>query len=107
MESFENWMNFLVSRKANGLPLKEYSDLFAKLVWMTDDNGSSICKVIENWLLSEDLIRIEIALRFEEVFPFSSCEEMVSNLEHLKNKFPQFTVLCDEKIKKRPAQRDV
>lgn len=46
------------------------ADILGILIWSTDDNGSSILRIAEKWLIeAQDLRRMQVALNLD-VYPF-------------------------------------
>lgn len=84
-------------------------DILGRLVWMTENNGHSICEALRNWLLNGDRQRATIALRFDEVFLWDSESEMERLLCPLAERFPSVVEDCisalDRWLKQFPNAR--
>ncbi|TDY88456.1 UNVERIFIED_ORG: hypothetical protein DFO49_4074 [Herbaspirillum seropedicae] len=83
------------------VPFELVCILFDLLAWRTDDNGSSVRRATERWLIEgRDERRMLIALHLE-AYPFISEEEMVEVLSKLKSTNPQITHRCAELVRMR------
>ncbi|WP_157545528.1 hypothetical protein [Hamadaea tsunoensis] len=81
-------MNFLVDGRAPNLPATAFSDLFTRLSWMMEDNGSEIEKVTREWLRTGDEYKAEVALNITEVAPADSMSELVNLMNDVADRFP-------------------
>ena len=79
--------------------------LFNLLAWRTDDNGASVTRAAERWLIEGiDDRRMLVALHFE-VYPFVNEEEMVKVLSSPKSTNPQIMCRCKELVRERTQRR--
>lgn len=80
------------------------ADLLGILVWSTKDNGSSISRQSERWLVEGvDSRKVQVALHLE-AYPFEELEQMKQVLGRLALAMPQFAERCRELIQQRQAE---
>ena len=83
------------------IPWEIVADLFAILVWSTNDNGTELCRTAEHWLLqANDLRKIQIALHLDS-YPFLTFAEMEKALTNVARRFPQCGARCEQLISER------
>jgi hypothetical protein len=88
-------MNSLFEHRAKNLPAAALANVFDHLIWCLDDNGASIVAVREQWLLSEDRERVEIALAMEETYPFATTAEMQAAFARISLMWPSLHARCE------------
>jgi hypothetical protein len=88
-------MDTLFAHRASGLPPEGLSEVFDRLVWCLDDNGSALLEVCEQWLVSGERARVEIVLAMTEVFPFRERAAMEAVLERVAAAWPDLAERCD------------
>ncbi|MBU2707726.1 hypothetical protein KCM76_17165 [Zooshikella marina] len=89
-------MAYLLSRLVTGLPVSELANVFDCLIWCMDDNGADIEAVRQEWLLSDDKRKVEVALSMSETYPYDSRQELIDGLKLIKNKWPDLEPKCNE-----------
>lgn len=89
-------MEYLIGHRVAGVDPSSFSDVFERLTWLQADNGSSIRSVLTEWLESDDLFRVKVALGLEEAFLFDSREDMVEAFEKLGRRWPELKGRCLE-----------
>jgi hypothetical protein len=94
----ENIAEYLFSRRARDLPPKALAEVLDRLVWTMDDNGKEIRQALRKWIESDDLERIRIALTCNEVFLYSTRQEMMDAFNSVCHRFPELRRACDEII---------
>lgn len=65
----EEMMEFLFERRAPNLPPAGLAEIFDRLLWCMDDNGSEVDQVIRKWVTGEDEAKVRIALAMSETYP--------------------------------------
>jgi hypothetical protein len=90
----EDFIDFMVDNSCGNLPLDAISEVFDRLIWCFADNGCAICEQLKIWVQSDDPKRVEIALRFNEVFIFENVQEMKIILLSVERKYPYLSDLC-------------
>jgi len=72
----ENLADRLLADIPDSISFRQVARLFDFLAWQTDDNGSTMTRTAERWLVEgTDLRKIQIALNLE-VYPFADEHEM-------------------------------
>ena len=83
------------------VPWEVVSDILGILIWSTEDNGSSIMRTAEKWLLdAQDLRRIQVALNLD-VYPFKTNDQMQRVLTEVVQRFPEVDMFCRALIDSR------
>lgn len=94
----------IVSEVAASVSWEVIADLLGILEWSTKDNGASIHRQAEQWLLNaHDVRRIQIALHLD-VYPFQEFEQMKQVLERLALAKPEVAARCEALIRQRQAE---
>lgn len=76
------------------VPWEVAADILGILIWSTDDNGSSIMRTAEKWLIkAQDLRRIQVALNLD-VYPFETNDRMQQVLTEVAQRFPEVALIC-------------
>lgn len=88
MMNTEEFMVFLVERKANELPPEALAEVFDKLIWCMDDNGIEISAVQRKWLVSQERYLVQVALHMKDACPFQTLGDLFESLEKATNNFP-------------------
>lgn len=94
MTSCKDALNFIVDHHAKGLPLDAISEVLDRLVWIFADNGAEIATLREEWLDGDDVIRLEIALRMQDLFPYNDRPTMILKFDRIKRRWPELQRLC-------------
>jgi len=80
------------------------ADLLGLLVWSTRDNGASIRRQAEQWLIQGSNLReVQIALHLE-AYPFEELENMEHVFSQVAKSFPTVVRRCEALIKERREQ---
>ncbi len=75
------------------IPWEVVADILGILIWSTEDNGSSIMRTAEKWLLeAQDLRRIQVALNLD-VYPFKTNDQMQRVLTEVVQRFPEVDLI--------------
>ena len=90
----------IFERRAKNAKPEWVADLFQRLVWLLSDNGEEIVQTLGRWVDSGDLERSRVALAFQDVFLFSTRDQMVEAYGRLAARFPQFRTECDATLKR-------
>lgn len=94
-EEIRNAIEVLFNYKAVALPPHAFADVFDRLLWCLDDNGSAILRLQEEWLEREDnLDRLKTALLMKEVRPFNSMAELREAMRTLSKRKPELVSQC-------------
>jgi hypothetical protein len=96
MNSIPDLMNYLFERRARCSPPEALADIFERLVWYLDDNGTDLLQERDNWLLSGDKDKVAVALALEETFPFANREKMVRQFQCITERWPELAPRCQE-----------
>lgn len=94
----KDWLEYVIAQRATGARPEWFSDLFERLVWIQADNGASIHAALRDWLIGDELYRVEVALGCEEVFLFENKEDMLDCFANLSKRWPQLAKRCAEII---------
>lgn len=94
-------MEFIVEQRAPNLPATALADVLDRLIWCLGDNGAQIESVREEWLRSDDIERVAIALAMDEIFPFPDEAEMRRELGRIAERWPEFRARCEELVDAR------
>jgi hypothetical protein len=83
------------------VPWEVAADILQILTWSTDDNGSSIMRTAERWLIeAQDLRRIQMALNLE-VYPFETKDQMQRVFTEVAQRFPEASSRCKALVNAR------
>jgi hypothetical protein len=73
-------------------------------VWSGETNGADLQPTVERWLEEPNSpIRVGLALA-QGIFPFSSAEHMNEVLLRVSSRFPQYSAVCSEIVRRRHEQ---
>ncbi|MCB9796283.1 MAG: hypothetical protein H6741_26615 [Alphaproteobacteria bacterium] len=97
-------MELLLRHRAPALPPYALAEVFDRLLWCLDDDGHALMSIVEEWLLSDNRDRVEIALAMNEAFPFREAEEMERALAGIALRWPELTPRCQELAALRRSQ---
>jgi hypothetical protein len=100
----ENIAEYLFRRRARSLPDHTLADIFGRLVWTMDDNGTEILHTLCRWIDAGDLGHARAALDIDECFLYQSRDTMVAAFDGLCARFADLRSLCDEKLAAWDAQ---
>lgn len=98
-------MNTLFAHRAVGLPAHALADVLDRMIWCLDDNGAALLRVREDWLQSDELERVEVALAMDETFPFEDRKTMEEVFARISAKWPHLAQRCDTIAAARRAHR--
>jgi hypothetical protein len=84
-----NVAEMLFQNKSPTATSESLADQLGRLVWQDTDNGTSICRELEEWIEHGDAERAAVALAFDEGLLFRSPEQMSAALERLEVRLPQ------------------
>lgn len=90
----------IFERRAKNAKPAWMADLLQRLVWLLNDNGEEIVNTLGRWIDSGDLERARVALAFQDVFLFSTRDQMVEAYGQLATRFPQLRPECDATLKR-------
>jgi hypothetical protein len=90
-----NVMDWLIGHRAPALPADALAEVFDRMIWCLDDNGGALLQVREQWLVSEDRDRVEIALAMQETFPFQEAAKMNEVFARISAKWPELAASCE------------
>jgi hypothetical protein len=98
----------LAERIANEIPASVpweiVADLLGMLIWSTRDNGTTILRQTEQWLLAgEDLRKIQIALNLD-AYPFADPEQMRQVLQRVAERHSSIAAECEALVRQREAE---
>ena len=80
---------------------KVVADLYAILIWSTNDNGYALMRTVEQWLNEKnDERKIKIALNLD-VYPFKEKKTMKKTLKEISMIFPELSEMCGRLIESR------
>lgn len=88
-------MSYLVKNCVPNLPANAIAEVFDRLIWCLSDNGEGILNVRRDWLSSNDMFKVEVALAMIEAFPYETREEMVSKFNDITKKYPKLKEQCN------------
>lgn len=88
-------MDMLMDHRAPALPPKGLAEVFDRLIWCMDDQGTSLLSVCEDWLESDDRDRVEVALAMDEAFPYANPETMDEVFSQISTRWPDLADTCD------------
>jgi hypothetical protein len=88
-------MDTLMNHRATALPPKGLAEVFDRLIWCLDDQGTSLLRVREDWLESGDRDRVEVALAMDEVFPYADPHKMDDVFSDIAMRWPDLAGACD------------
>lgn len=94
--NIEQVMEFIVKNKAANSELRWYAEIFDRLIWLLNDNGTELLKVRTKWLESEEYEKVVIALEMGETFPYNNRQEMESRFSTIKEKWPELSERCNQ-----------
>ena len=98
-------MDTLFVHRAGALPSQALADVFDQLIWCLDDNGAALMRVREDWLQSDDLDRVDVALAMDESFPFADLTTMDEVFARISAKWPHLSQRCNSIAAARRANR--
>jgi hypothetical protein len=84
----------IFAERAEGSRPEWIADVLGRLVWLTADNGASICESLREWLASESEEKVAIALAFDEVCLWETEAEMNGVLSSVETRFARLAPLC-------------
>lgn len=88
-------MEILVESFVAGGDPKWLADIFDRLLWLTNDNGTAIQAVRAEWLATGDILRTQIALEMEEAFPSGDRNGLVDLLSLASSRHPSLKERCN------------
>src|SRR5262245_9771781 len=91
----EEMMEFLFERRAPNLPHAGLAEIFDRLLWCMDDNGSEVDQVIQKWVAGDDQAKVRIALAMSEMYPAKSREELTDLFARITKRWPELKANCD------------
>jgi hypothetical protein len=94
MTSTADVMNFIVANRAPNLDAEAVADIFARLVWILEDNGGELASVRCDWLEGDDVVKVEIALLIEDVYPYKEREKMQAVFQRIAERWPRLGAPC-------------
>ncbi|HEX8015737.1 MAG TPA: hypothetical protein VF465_10935 [Flavobacterium sp.] len=94
----ENFAEIIFNSLKNDTDLAKIAALLDILVWSTPDNGTKLEKLIYDWIISDNKIKVQIILLRQDSFPRSERVENIKVLENVKQIFPELTELCNYHI---------
>ena len=94
-------MDLIYMHRAPALRPEDLAEIFDQLVWCLEDNGAALLQVREDWLMSDDRGRVELALAMREVFPFDDAAQMAEVLGRISVKWPDLRATCEALIERR------
>ena len=97
-------MDFLYSERVAGLPPSALAEIFDRMIWCLADQGATLLKVRESWLLSDEKERVEIALAMDETYPFNERAKMAAVFAQISDKWPDLAPRCEELLNARKAE---
>lgn len=83
---------------------EQHADVLQRLYWASEDPGGFLLAVRESWLRGDDRYRVEVALAFDEIFPFRERLEMEAVLERIGEQWPELARRCEALAASRKAQ---
>jgi hypothetical protein len=98
MLQIEDIMDYLVRESHPELPPDSLAEVFDKLIWCLNDNGSGLEQVRAKWIEGDDLYRAEVALSMKETYPYKEYSVMVEKLGIVEQKWPRLKELCQSII---------
>lgn len=98
LHTVENIAEMLFRRRASNLPPNALAEVFARLVWTMDDNGTEIFHTLRQWIESGDVERARIALAFDEGFLYGAFNETIEAFNRLCLRFPELRPACDKNL---------
>jgi hypothetical protein len=96
MKNLEDVTDYLFANRAKGLPPRGLAEVFDRLIWCLSDNGVQVLKIQREWLSSQDVEKVKIALEMNEAFPFESQDQMNHVLASISAKWPELKAKCDQ-----------
>jgi hypothetical protein len=96
MNDLKDITDFLFANRVKDLPPRGLAEVFDRLIWCLSDNGQEILKIQREWLSSQDVERVKIALEMKEAFPFENPNQMNQVLKSISANWPELRVKCDE-----------
>lgn len=82
------------------------ADVLERLCWASDDPGGLLLQAREMWLRSDDRRRVEVALAFDETFPFREHVEMEEVLRRIGHRWPDLVARCEQLTRLRKCTYD-
>lgn len=102
--TIETIMNYLLENSAPNLRPDALAEIFDRLIWCLNDNGTELLKTRDNWLATDDYNKVSIALCMKETFPYNNKEDMITNFNRIKKHWPSLSEQCDEIIREWNTQ---
>ncbi|GAB7530160.1 hypothetical protein PS3A_25710 [Pseudomonas sp. 3A(2025)] len=91
----------LIQEIPSSTGFQQIARLFDFLAWQTEDNGASIVRTAEQWLVEgSDIRKLMVALSLE-VYPFPDAHEMSRVLSYLAIIHPQLSDRCEDLMASR------
>jgi hypothetical protein len=101
--------DLVLAHRALGLGPKAFAEVFDSLSRVLDDNGAAIARLCEEWLVSDNRERVEVALEVGEVDPFDDPSLMFVVLDRISEKWPRLAAKCvglkTSRARRRPSVR--
>ena len=99
--SAEELADRLVAHISPDVPWEVAADVLGILIWSTSDNGASIMRAAERWLVEAKNVRqVRIAISLD-VYPFKRRAEMRQVLEEVARIIPEVAATCAMLINER------
>ncbi len=91
----EEMLEFLFERRAPNLPPVGLAEIFDRLLWCMDDNGSEVDQVIRKWVTGDNETKVRIALAMTEMYPAKSRDELIGLFATISMRWPDLQATCD------------
>jgi hypothetical protein len=91
----EEMMEFLFERRTPNLPPRGLAEIFDRLLWCMDDNGTELAHVCRKWLAGENEAKIRIALAMTDIFPADSRDEMTELFAKITSRWLDLKPTCE------------
>jgi hypothetical protein len=89
-----DFLEYLLKNKSAGHDASDVAAIIDDLVWFFADNGQAIGSVLNEWIKSEDVRKVEVALQINGFYPADTRDGIVALLDPLKSKWPHLADRC-------------
>ncbi|KPL85270.1 hypothetical protein [Herpetosiphon geysericola] len=87
-------LEYLVLRLDKNASPELFAHIVEELVWLIDDNGADMHRIMRNWLDSDEIEKVKIALSLDEVFLLDSDEEYQATIRRIVERWPELAPMC-------------
>lgn len=103
LDEAERLLEHVLQHLHQALAPAQHADVLERLCWASDDPSGFLVAVREKWLRGDERYRVEVALAFDEMFPFRERSEMEAVFRQISRRWPDLAGRCEALMASRVA----